>query len=113
MIKIKRVYEKFTDEDGLRILVDGLWPRGISKEKARIDLWLKEIAPSGQVRKWFAHDPAKWGEFKRKYFNELDKKKDIIDQVLKRSKDGVTLLYAAKDDEHNNAQALKEYIEAK
>jgi uncharacterized protein YeaO (DUF488 family) len=113
MIKIKRIYEKFADEDGFRILVDRLWPRGISKEKAKIDIWLKDIAPSDQLRKWFAHDPAKWAEFKRKYFNELDKMKDVIDRVPKKYKNGITLLYAAKDDKHNNAQALKEYIETK
>lgn len=113
MIKIKRIYETPLDGDGFRILVDRLWPRGVSKDKAKIDLWLKDIAPSDQLRKWFAHDPAKWMEFKRKYFKELDKKKDLINQVPKKAKNNITLLYAAKDDKHNNAQALKEYIGAK
>ena len=111
MIKIKRIYNSPAEDDGFRVLVDRLWPRGVSKEKAKIDLWLKDIAPSDQLRKWFAHDPAKWDEFKRKYFKELEEKKDLINQVSKESKDGTTLLYAAKDDKYNNAKALKEYIE--
>ncbi len=110
MIKIKRIYETPAVEDGFRVLVDRLWPRGVSKEKAKIDLWLKDIAPSDQLREWFAHDPAKWEDFKRKYFKELDKKKDLISQIPRKSKSDVTLLYAAKDDTHNNAQALKEYL---
>jgi len=113
MIKIKRIYEAPSNGDGFRVLVDRLWPRGISKDKAKIDLWLKDIAPSDQLRKWFAHDPAKWENFKRRYFKELDKKKDLVNKNLKQFKDGITLLYAAKDDKHNNAQALKEYIGAK
>jgi len=113
MIKIKRIYESPMKADGFRILVDRLWPRGISKEKAKIDLWFKDIAPSDHLRKWFAHDPAKWKEFKRRYFNELDKKKDVIAKIPKKSESNITLLYAAKDDKHNNAQALKEYLEAK
>jgi uncharacterized protein YeaO (DUF488 family) len=110
MIKIKRIYEAPSYGDGFRVLVDRLWPRGVSKDKAKIDLWLKDIAPSDQLRKWFAHDPAKWGNFKRKYFKELDKNKDLVNKNLRRSKNNITLLYAAKDDKHNNAQALKEYI---
>src|SRR3989338_4153685 len=110
MIKIKRIYSDPAKDDCFRILVDRLWPRGVSKEKAKIDLWLKDIAPSDQLRKWFAHDPAKWAEFKRKYFKELDKKKDIINQISKKPRDGTTLLYAAKDGKYNNAEALKEYI---
>jgi len=113
MIKIKRIYEAPSNGDGFRVLVDRLWPRGISKDKAKIDLWLKDIAPSDQLRKWFAHDPEKWENFKRRYFKELDKKKDLVNKNLKQFKDGITLLYAAKDDKHNNAQALKEYIGAK
>ncbi len=113
MIKIKRIYDNPANEDGFRILVDRLWPRGISKEKAKIDLWLKDIAPSDQLRKWFAHDPVKWTEFVRKYFKELDKKKDFIDRIPRKSKKVITLLYAAKDSQYNNAQALKDYIGAK
>jgi uncharacterized protein YeaO (DUF488 family) len=113
MIKIKRIYDDPIKADGVRILVDRLWPRGIRKDKAKINLWLKNIAPSDQLRKWFTHDPAKWKDFKRRYFKELDKKKDIIAQIPRKPKSDVTLLYAAKDDEHNNAQALREYIEAR
>lgn len=111
MIKVKRIYEQPAKDDGFRVLVDRLWPRGMSKEKARIDLWLKDIAPRDNLRKWFAHDPEKWAIFKQKYFNELSSKKTVIGEIMKRAKNGVTLLYAAKDDQYNNAQALKEYIE--
>jgi len=113
MIKVKRIYEQPAKDDSFRILVDRLWPRGVSKEKAKIDLWLKDIAPSDNLRKWFAHDPAKWAVFKQKYFKELDNKKVIIDEIVKKAKSGVTLLYAAKGDRYNNAHALKEYIGAK
>lgn len=113
MIRVKRIYDTPTKDDSFRILVDRLWPRGLSKEKAKIDLWLKDVAPSDQLRKWFAHDPAKWAEFKQKYFSELGNKKAVIDEIKKRVKSGVTLLYAAKDEQYNNAQVLKEYIEAK
>ena len=112
MIKIKRIYNAPARDDGFRILVDRLWPRGISKEKAKIDIWLKDIAPSDSLRKWFAHDPTKWTVFKQKYFSEISNKKALIGEIQKRVKSGVTLLYAAKDEQHNNAQALKEYIEA-
>lgn len=112
MITIKRIYSAPERDDGFRILVDRLWPRGISKENAKIGLWLKDIAPSDGLRKWFAHDPAKWAVFKQKYFSELINKKTLISEIKKRMKSGVTLLYAAKDEQHNNAQALKEYIEA-
>jgi uncharacterized protein YeaO (DUF488 family) len=111
--KIKRIYDSPDKDDGFRILVDRLWPRGVSKDKAKINLWLKDIAPSESLRKWFAHDPAKWAEFKQKYFHELGNTKAVIDGIKKKAKSGVTLLYAAKDEQHNNAQALKEYIEAK
>lgn len=111
MLKIKRIYDSPDRDDGFRILIDRLWPRGVSKNKAKIDIWLKEIAPSENLRKWFAHDPVKWAAFKHNYFKELDNKKAVIDEIAKRTKNGVTLLYAAKDKQHNNAQALKEYIE--
>ncbi|MDD4955318.1 MAG: DUF488 family protein, partial [Candidatus Omnitrophica bacterium] len=94
-IKIKRIYETPANNDGFRVLVDRLWPRGVSKEKAKIDLWSKDIAPSDQLRKWFAHDSAKWEDFKRRYFKELDKKKGLIDKNFKKSKSGITFLYAA------------------
>lgn len=113
MIKARRVYEKPTDEDGFRILVDRLWPRGISKESARADLWLKEVAPSEDLRRWFSHDPKKWIEFKKRYRMELEEKKEIIDTIrsLERKNGKITLLYAAKDTEHNNAAFLKEYLD--
>jgi uncharacterized protein YeaO (DUF488 family) len=110
-IKVKRVYEAASDSDGLRILVDSLWPRGLSKAKAGIDIWLKDVAPSDGLRKWFSHDPQKWDEFRKRYFDELSinpgPAKDIAD---KAGKGDVTLLFGAKDLEHNNALALKEYL---
>ncbi len=112
MIAIKRIYEEAGKKDGFRILVDRLWPRGISKEKSIVDLWLKEIAPSDKLRKWFSHDPKKWNEFKEKYKIELKNNQDLIKklkQIGKKEKT-ITLLYAAKDEEHNNAVALKEIL---
>ncbi len=111
MIKIKRVYEKPEKSDGLRILVDRLWPRGLSKEKSKVDLWLKDIAPSDELRKWFGHDPEKWDEFRRRYFKELKDKKDLVDLVIEKAHGEVTLLYGTKEEKYNNAHALKEYIE--
>jgi uncharacterized protein YeaO (DUF488 family) len=114
MIKIKRIYDPPTEDDGFRILVDRLWPRGLTKEKANVDLWLKEIAPSDQLRKWYAHDPKKWAEFKKKYSKELDQKIDLIDQIVKKTKEGdLTLLFSSKEEKLNNAVALREYIETK
>ena len=108
-IKIKRVYEKPDKEDGIRILVDRLWPRGLTKEKASVDIWLKDIAPSTELRKWFDHDPAKWKEFRKRYLQEIkkDKKQSSLlkEQMKKRM---VTLVYGAKDEEHNEALVLKE-----
>lgn len=113
MIKAERIYN-IPKGEGFRILVDRLWPRGLSKNEVNVDLWLKDIGPSNGLRKWFGHDPEKWSEFKERYFKELDLKKDLVDQVIARVKKGNTiLLYGAKDEEHNNAVALKEYIEAK
>lgn len=114
MLKLKRVYDDVSQQDGKRILVDGVWPRGIKKEDLEHDEWYKEIAPSSDLRKWFDHDPDKWEEFKKKYKKELKEQKDLIDQIKKDS-DGhnVTLLYAAKDEEHNQAVVIKEYIENK
>ena len=113
MIKIKRVYEAAAEDDGFRILVDRLWPRGISKEKAKIDLWLKEVAPSNELRKWFAHDPEKWGEFKKKYGEELAAKQELLKEVrrIEKEKGMVTLVYSARDMEHNNAVALRAVFE--
>lgn len=109
---LKRVYEETSKTDGYRILVDRIWPRGIKKSEAKIDLWLKEIAPSNELRKWFDHDPSKWGQFRTKYSKELknkDEELNIITQRLKKST--VTLLFGAKDKEHNQAIALLEYIQ--
>ncbi len=112
MIKIKRVYEEPETSDGYRILIDRLWPRGLSKEKANIDLWLKDIAPSDELRKWFSHDPEKWDQFRKKYREELQLK----DEPLRALKDAiknhktVTFIYSAKDEAHNNAVFLKEYL---
>jgi uncharacterized protein YeaO (DUF488 family) len=98
--------------DGFRILVDRLWPRGLRKDRAQVDVWYKDIAPSDALRRWFGHDPARWAEFKRRYFKELhDKEKDIETIMDRRSRKTVTLLYGAKDEQHNNAVALKEFIE--
>lgn len=110
-IQIKRIYEKPNLEDGFRILVDRLWPRGLTKEKAAVDLWLKEIAPSTELRKWFGHDPEKWKEFQKKYLKELKENKEAV-AVLKEhlTKEPVTLLYGAKDEGHNEALVLKGFI---
>jgi uncharacterized protein YeaO (DUF488 family) len=110
-IKIKRVYEPPEKDDGTRILVDRLWPRGLTKEKAAVDLWLKDLAPSTELRKWFAHDPAKWAEFKRRYHDEISRNTEQL-ALLKnqREKGQVTLLYGAKDKEHNEAIVLQEIL---
>ena len=109
VLKIKRVYEPYSKEDGYRILIDRLWPRGLTKEKAHIDLWLKEIAPSDSLRKWFSHDPSKFEEFKKKYTDEI--KEENINKILEiLKKQDVTLLYAAKDQEHNDAVVLYEIL---
>ena len=112
MICIKRVYEEPSEDDGLRILVDRLWPRGLSKTKAKIDRWEKDLAPTTELRRWFGHDPAKWEEFEERYRAELEGKGEALARLRREANDGtVTLLYAAKDEEHNNAVALKQYIE--
>src|ERR1700756_4449056 len=111
-IHLKRVYESPSRSDGCRILVDRLWPRGLRKEEVQIDLWLKEVAPSAELRKWFGHDPAKWQEFKKRYFAELDNRAPLVGKLTGRAERSVvTLLYGAKDPKHNNAVALQEYIE--
>ena len=108
-INIKRVYAKPSDADGKRILIDRLWPRGLSKEKACVDLWLKDIAPSTELRKWFGHDPHKWDEFKQRYLKELKANSEAV-EVLKQelSKGKVTLVYGAKDEAHNDAVVIQE-----
>ncbi|MGN6402195.1 MAG: DUF488 domain-containing protein [Flavisolibacter sp.] len=110
-ISIKRVYEPPAKEDGKRILVDRLWPRGLTKEKAAIDLWLKDIAPSTELRKWFAHDPGKWQEFQKRYRKELKENKEAVSIVKQEAKNKtVTLVYGAKDEVHNDAVVLKEFL---
>jgi uncharacterized protein YeaO (DUF488 family) len=111
-VKTKRVYEVAKKEDGKRILVDQLWPRGLTKAKAKVDLWLKDIAPSTALRRWFGHEPSKWTEFKKRYAAELEKNNDQL-SLLKRevSAGNVMLVYGAKDQEHNGAVALKEFLE--
>jgi uncharacterized protein YeaO (DUF488 family) len=111
VVKIKRIYERASKDDGKRILVDRLWPRGIKKDDAKLDEWLRDIAPSDSLRKWFGHDPKKWHEFKERYKKELKGKADIIARLEKDVKQGdVTLLYSARDEEHNNAVALMETL---
>jgi uncharacterized protein YeaO (DUF488 family) len=111
-IRVKRVYDKPDKTDGQRVLVDRVWPRGLTKEEARIDQWLKEIAPTTALRKWFGHDPARWTEFKKRYAKELNDRPEKIEQLAREArKRTVTLLFGAQDIEHNNAVALKEYIE--
>lgn len=110
-VKLKRAYEAASQSDGTRILVDRMWPRGISKEKAKIDLWLKDLAPSKELRKWFGHDPDKWKEFQDKYFQELENNQDQVKTLIEQVRQGpVTLVYSAKDPEHNNAVVLKKYL---
>jgi len=112
-IRVKRVYDRASKEDGTRILVDRLWPRGIRKKDASIDIWLKDIAPSNELRKWFNHDPDKWEQFKSRYFSELDQKAEVVNQIKGRvQEDTLTLVYSASDTKHNNAIALKEYLES-
>ena len=112
MIKLKRVYEKPSKGDGIRILVERLWPRGFTKERASVDLWLKDIAPSTELRKWFGHDPAKWEQFCKRYRVELEQRKDAVNLLKQKSEEGtITLVYAARDEKHNSAIALKEILE--
>lgn len=111
MIRVKRIYDPPAPEDGRRVLVDRLWPRGVAREEARIDEWLKEIAPSDGLRKWFGHDPARWGEFRQRYLEELQGHRDILERLRAEAKKGsVSLLYAAKDAEHNNAVVLRKLL---
>ena len=118
LISIERIYDNPKgNNDGFRILVDRLWPRGLSKDKVKVDLWQKDIAPSNSLRKWFTHDEKKWNEFKRRYFKELDENNELVNMILSKVKEGssstITLLYGTKEDRFNNAVALKEYLEEK
>ena len=112
MIRIKRVYDPVAGGDGRRFLVDHLWPRGLTKEKVNLEGWLKAVSPSNELRHWFGHDPAKWREFQRRYFAELKKKPEAWQSLLKAAQeDDITLLFSARDTEHNNAVALKTFLE--
>ena len=111
MVNVRRVYEPPSRKDGTRILVERLWPRGLSKERAAIDLWMKEVAPSAELRTWFGHDPSKWDEFRKRYWAELERNPEAV-ALLKQQikKTTVTFVYAARDAEHNSAAALKQFL---
>jgi uncharacterized protein YeaO (DUF488 family) len=110
-ILLKRVYEAPAKGDGCRVLVDRLWPRGVSRQSAKVDYWIKDVAPSAPLRKWFAHDPAKWPEFKKRYFRELKGNADGVKLIRSLARQGkVTLLFGARDEKHNNAVVLKQYL---
>ncbi|MGB9154529.1 MAG: DUF488 domain-containing protein [Alphaproteobacteria bacterium] len=114
MIQVKRAYEAGTEEDGVRFLVERLWPRGIKKEDLVVDGWLKDLAPSTELRKWFNHDPTKWDEFRQRYFRELEKHATTWGPLLARvRRDRVTLVFSAHDTRYNNAIALKQFLESK
>jgi uncharacterized protein YeaO (DUF488 family) len=113
MIYLKRAYEEASPEDGHRVLVDRLWPRGVKKTDLALDGWLKEIAPSDKLRRWFSHDTSKWNEFRRRYFAELDSRPEVWQEIRDAARNRhVTLVYGARDAEHNNAVALKAYLDA-
>lgn len=110
-VRVKRIYEQPSAQDGCRVLVDRLWPRGLKKDRARVDRWLRDLAPSGPLRKWFAHDPARWEEFVRRYHAELDGRADAVAELLQLCEHGpLTLLFAARDISRNNAVALEAYL---
>jgi uncharacterized protein YeaO (DUF488 family) len=112
MLKLKRVYEEASPQDGVRILVERLWPRGLTKAQVAADLWLKDVAPGPELRTWFGHDPARWEEFRRRYRAELQEKTDLLELLRTKSREGpVTLIYAARDEQHNAALALAEILE--
>jgi uncharacterized protein YeaO (DUF488 family) len=111
LIKVKRAYAGASRDDGFRILVDRLWPRGLGKQSARVDLWMREIAPSDELRKWFSHEPGRWEGFVQKYFAELKDKRELAELIVDKGAEGnVTLLFGARDEERNNAVALAEYL---
>jgi uncharacterized protein YeaO (DUF488 family) len=111
-IHIKRAYEKSSETDGFRVLADRLWPRGVTKEEANIDEWAKDVAPSTELREWFGHDPEKWATFQKKYLHELEQN-EAMEQLVEnlRTKKTVTLVYAAKDEQHTHAIVLQHYLE--
>jgi uncharacterized protein YeaO (DUF488 family) len=114
MIKVKRVYDPVSRTDGTRFLVERLWPRGLSKDRLHVTAWLKETGPSTELRQWFKHDPLKWSQFRSRYFRELDSQPESWRPILAAARRGmVTLVYSSHDEEHNNAVALQEYLQAK
>jgi uncharacterized protein YeaO (DUF488 family) len=114
IIKLKRAYDSASSDDGPRFLVERLWPRGVKKESLRLDAWLRDAAPSDGLRRWFQHDPKKWREFQRRYSRELDQNREAWQPILNAAQRmRVTLVYSARDTEHNNAVVLKDYLEAK
>ena len=114
MIKLKRAYDSASKDDGIRFLVERLWPRGVSKAALHLDAWLKDVAPSTELRRWFSHDPRKWMEFQRRYFAELNAQPTTVEPIMEANRRGqVTLVYSSHDQEHNNAVALKAFLAAK
>jgi uncharacterized protein YeaO (DUF488 family) len=114
MIQVKRVYERRSRNDGLRVLVDRLWPRGLTKERAAVGVWLKDLAPSTELRNWFAHDPAKWKQFQARYRKELREKRESLKLLRQKSNERtVTLLYGARNEEHNEAIVLKKVLDGR
>lgn len=114
MIRLKRAYEQPSPRDGERILVERLWPRGVTKERAAIDFWAKDVAPSPELRRWFGHDPARWEEFRRRYKDELKHNPEAVASLKQHLKRGsATFVYAAKDEQHNGAIVLKEWLEGR
>ena len=114
MIKLKRAYDSASKNDGIRFLVERLWPRGVNKTVLHLDAWLKDVAPSTELRRWFSHDPSKWIEFQQRYSAELNAKPEAVKPILDADRRGdVTLVYSSHDQEHNNAVALKDYLAAK
>ncbi len=112
-IRLKRVYDRPTRSDGFRVPVDRVWPRGVKKDELKVSQWLKSVAPSTKLRLWFGHDPPKWGEFKKRYFRELDSRADDVQLLRERMREGqLTLVFAARDQQFNNAAARKEYLES-
>lgn len=111
-IRTRRIYEPPGPDDRFRILTDRLWPRGLTKERARVDLWIRDAAPSTELRRWYQHDPERWDEFRRRYFAELDAKPELIEQILEQVRwEPITLVFSSQEEHYNNASALKEYLE--
>ena len=114
MVKLKRAYESASPADGVRLLVERLWPRGLSKDRLKLDGWIREVGPTTELRQWFGHDPAKWSQFRARYFRELDSRPESWQPIAASMKRGtVTLVYSSHDEEHDNAVALREYLQSK